>query len=428
MGHRGEIAENHLSIDILAQHDRDSRLGVEPVLGLHQLAEDHFLFAAVGDLDADGILAGNRREDVDALGAGGAGDVPLQAHNLVHAHALGGINFVARDGGAARDVSRRDGDPKLRQRLDHEFLDSEEFRGVGGPGVRRVRLVEQIQAGQLVVFKMHRILGHKRLHFLLFGRLDFADGRSGVDHLRSRPLGVEHRLRFRLHFQRRFRLGLLGKRQRLDAFAFELPFELARLRLNALALQFQALALVGPRHLPPTVALHQNGDLRGAPVHDDHRMDAGHQDQTRNIEAREQDERAELVKGVLENAFAQPEANHTARPAHVHEVGPIVQQRMRKLQQARARNDKEKTPRQPPHEQGVRLDQLERAKAKKNGGNEEGGCAKKKIENSPHVSARNADEVVRVPVGLAVARQPGTTGDIAGVIRNQCQEEQRARS
>ena len=77
-----------------------------PILRFQQLAQRDFYFAAVGDLDADGVLAGNGREDIDPLGARGAGEVALQAHDLVHAHAFRRIDFVAGDGRALRDVAR----------------------------------------------------------------------------------------------------------------------------------------------------------------------------------------------------------------------------------------------------------------------------------------------------------------------------------
>ena len=154
-----------------------------PVLRLEQLAQRHLDFAAVGDLDADGVLAGNGREDVDALGAGRAREVALERDDLVHAHALGGIDLVARDRRAFGDVARRDADPELHERVDEDRLDRAQFLRVRrGASVEAVGF-KQAEIGQRIVFKMRRLVGDKLFLFRL--RLGFLwRGNRGIDDLR----------------------------------------------------------------------------------------------------------------------------------------------------------------------------------------------------------------------------------------------------
>ena len=170
---------------------------------MQQLAQRHLHFAAVGDLDADGVLAGNRREDVDPLGAGGAGQVALQANDLVHAHAFGRINFVAGDRRTFRDVAGGDRDPELAERFDQRLLDLLQFRRIGRGPAFDIVLIEQIDPGQRVIFGIPRpcSLGQTARSRLLLRRrgvppakvscapAPFARQRGGIDHFRLRPIG-----------------------------------------------------------------------------------------------------------------------------------------------------------------------------------------------------------------------------------------------
>ena len=123
-----------------------------PIRRLQQLAQRHFHFAAVGQLDADRVLAGNRRENVDAFGAGRAGEVALQTNDLVHAHAFGGINFVAGDGRSLGDVAGRDRMPNWPSVSIKRLLDFLQLRRIGRDTAFAVVFLEQIDSGQLVVF------------------------------------------------------------------------------------------------------------------------------------------------------------------------------------------------------------------------------------------------------------------------------------
>ena len=166
-----------------------------------------------------------------------------------------------------------------------------------------------------------------------------------------------------LRLRRGFRLG--RKLQRLDPFALELFFQLARFPLKASAFQFQAFAVVSPGDLPPAVAFHQDRALRNELANREHRVDADHENQARTVEAREQNERPDFVECLLEETFANVEADDATRP------WPIARQKtVEELNQTRAGNKEEPNPRESPHEQSVGNNQFESAEPKKNGGDQ----------------------------------------------------------
>src|SRR5262249_7187399 len=93
-----------------------------PISRLEELAQFHRHLAAIGKLNSNGVFAGNRRENVNSLGARRSCKIALKAYNLVHTHALCRINFVAGDGWTLRDVTGPDGNSKLGQRVDENLL------------------------------------------------------------------------------------------------------------------------------------------------------------------------------------------------------------------------------------------------------------------------------------------------------------------
>ena len=90
--HLRQVGADRLAGDVLAQPDRERR----PVLGrvLVDVAEAHDPAVLVGDLDADGLLAGDRREDADVGRGQRVGEVVLELGDLRH--------LDARARGAAR--------------------------------------------------------------------------------------------------------------------------------------------------------------------------------------------------------------------------------------------------------------------------------------------------------------------------------------
>ena len=108
--------------------------------------------AGVGDLDADGVLAGDGGEDIDAFGAGGAGDVCLELGNAGNAEAGGGVDFVTGDGRSAGDVAGSDIDAEGFEGLDDGGLDVEKFGVVRGLGLD-LDVVQKVETWEFVILE-----------------------------------------------------------------------------------------------------------------------------------------------------------------------------------------------------------------------------------------------------------------------------------
>ena len=78
--HLGQVGADRLAGDVLAEPDRERR----PALGprAEDVAEVDDAAVAVGDLDADGLLAGDRGEDADLGGGQRVGEVVLELGDL----------------------------------------------------------------------------------------------------------------------------------------------------------------------------------------------------------------------------------------------------------------------------------------------------------------------------------------------------------
>ena len=138
MGHLGEVGDDGAAVDVLAEGKGDLGLAVDPLVAFEEFAEDDFDFFAVGDFDADGVLAGNGREDVDFFGPGSAGDIFFQIGDTIDAHAARRIDLEAGDGGAAGDVAGAGLESELFQRVEDAALHGEKFGRVGGLAVAHV--------------------------------------------------------------------------------------------------------------------------------------------------------------------------------------------------------------------------------------------------------------------------------------------------
>ena len=175
VGHRGEVSDDRFAINVLAKCDRNFGFGGDEVFAFEQFAQGDFLLFGIGDFDADGVLAGDGRQDIDALGARGACEVAFAGGDAIHADALCGINFVARDGRAFGDVSCGHGDAEFSERFDDAILDAEQFVVAGNDAVFGVHRIEQIEGREFVVLVMQR---REQLDFLFF-LLFFSGGRWG---------------------------------------------------------------------------------------------------------------------------------------------------------------------------------------------------------------------------------------------------------
>ena len=103
--HLGEVLDDGLVGDAVhAEHDGELHRGLGPGLGLDDLAQEDVLAALVRDLDADGALARDGREDAHGLGLEVHGDVVREVGDLLHAHARGGLDLVTGDGRALLDA------------------------------------------------------------------------------------------------------------------------------------------------------------------------------------------------------------------------------------------------------------------------------------------------------------------------------------
>ena len=120
MRHLRQVGNDRFAVNVLAERKRDFCVPFRllPVRRLQKFAQFHRNFPSVCQLDSHCVFSRNRREDVDSLGARCPGKIPLEAHDLIDAHAFRRIHFVPRDGGSFGDVARRHGNAKLRQRID----------------------------------------------------------------------------------------------------------------------------------------------------------------------------------------------------------------------------------------------------------------------------------------------------------------------
>ncbi len=86
VGHLRKIRHEGLVADGLAQYDGQIIFAVLELLAGHHGAHAHDLRIAVGHFDADGALAGDRRDNADAQCRQAQGDVVLQVLDLADAH------------------------------------------------------------------------------------------------------------------------------------------------------------------------------------------------------------------------------------------------------------------------------------------------------------------------------------------------------
>ena len=143
----GQVGDDVAALDILADADDERVLVAARSRGAQDVAEGHVLAVGVGDLDADGALAGNRREDTHVGRGHRIGDVLRQVGELVDLDAGAEHDLVA----GHRRTAGEAGDPRvdvevfkdLREGGDDLVVDGR-ARHVGRPGD------EQVAGGQRV--------------------------------------------------------------------------------------------------------------------------------------------------------------------------------------------------------------------------------------------------------------------------------------
>ena len=117
MRHAGEIDDHRLAADGLAETEADARLGLLEIFRREQLAQVDGLALGVGQLDADGVLAG---DDGDAAGDGThrAGDVVGKTDDARRLDARRRLQFVEGDHRAGTDVDDLAADAEI---VEHAF-------------------------------------------------------------------------------------------------------------------------------------------------------------------------------------------------------------------------------------------------------------------------------------------------------------------
>ena len=114
----------------------------------HHVTEGDHLLVGVGDLDADGRLARDGREDPDVGAGDGVGDVPAEGGHLLHLHGRSELDLVARHRRAPAVAGHRRIDLEL---LEHAGQPMDDGVGGLGPGPVHTALAERPGVGQQVL-------------------------------------------------------------------------------------------------------------------------------------------------------------------------------------------------------------------------------------------------------------------------------------
>ena len=329
VGHFGEVADDGVSVNIHAERQRKLRTGFAPGVLFEQLAQGHFHLFRVGDLDAHGVLARNRRENINALGAGGPGDVTLQRNDFVHTHSHIGINLVACDRRAFRDCAGSGLDAELRERVDDEMLVVFQLLAVEGLAITLILGIQQVGPGHFVILEVNiqqsgregilRRLGG--LEFRELGFLGRRGGRGGIDDFRLRKL--------KLLLLRRgdFRLG------NFYALLLELAGELFSFLLKGLALFFHAALFIQSSQVGRTAGLPPGEKGFPSPHRIAHWVRGNREHQTADIQP-EHEQNGCRSQNAVHRFLADPQTEKTAWALDAEFPFPILQEPRLDLDQA----------------------------------------------------------------------------------------------
>ena len=149
--HFRKVGDDRMPIDILAQGDRNARLGIAPFIRFKEVAHDDLGLDEVWHFDAHRTFSGDRRKDMDTLSFERGGEIVAQVLNLLELYARGRVQLVTGDRRAFGNVTKRHLYIKLRKRLLHEPRISHQFL-LGLRGLHRhIRMLEKIHGRQLVL-------------------------------------------------------------------------------------------------------------------------------------------------------------------------------------------------------------------------------------------------------------------------------------
>ena len=151
----------------------------------------------VGDLDTDGLLARDRREDADLRRGQRVREVVLEGRDLRHLRPRGELELVARHAGADDLADHRGLDAEVGERLHERVCDlAARFRRRGAV---RPRLAEQVPVGEVIVLDRWRgveeALPVRRLLGVDLRERDQRRGLGRADHVRVVGGGVDERER-----------------------------------------------------------------------------------------------------------------------------------------------------------------------------------------------------------------------------------------
>src|SRR4029434_9452100 len=111
--HLREVRADEAALDVLAQTVQHRVRVLFGRLRAHDVAEADGLAVGVRDLDADGGLAGDRRQDPDVVVGDGVGQVAGQRGDLLDLDRGTELDLVAGDGRTAGEAGDRGIDVEL---------------------------------------------------------------------------------------------------------------------------------------------------------------------------------------------------------------------------------------------------------------------------------------------------------------------------
>ena len=158
MRQRGQVDDQRVAGHVFAEVDRDLHPLGSAVGLLDHFAEADELAVLVGHFDADGVLAGDRRDDADARHAEGDRQVVGQAGDLRQPQAGFQLDFVLGDDRAGLDLDDADVEAEVLERLLQDLGLAADFLLVLLVADILVRQ-QQVERRQLVVgFLIDRLL------------------------------------------------------------------------------------------------------------------------------------------------------------------------------------------------------------------------------------------------------------------------------
>ena len=132
--HLRQVGDHEAALDVLAEPDHQRVVVGAGRAGPEHVAERHDLLVQVGDLDADGGLAGDRRQDPDVGRRDGVRDVLRQRRDLLDLDGRADLDLVPRHGRSPGVP----GDLRVDAELLHHLGEPLDDRVAGlGPGLVR---------------------------------------------------------------------------------------------------------------------------------------------------------------------------------------------------------------------------------------------------------------------------------------------------